>query len=388
MIVCGSLLGWQIYEKATASMQGSGGRRRGQPPVAVELSPVKKATIVERGQFTGSLKAYVEYKLAPKVSGRVESILVHIGDILRPGQVVAELDSAEYQEAVLQAQAELEEARANLIERRTLLGNAERELGRTQSLRQTKIASESQLDAAQSEVNTLQAKLRVVQAQIAQQEASLKLAQVRLDYTKLAVKNQDNSLRLVVGERYVDQGALVTSSTPIISVLEIGRLTAAIYVIERDYSKIKPGLTAELTTDAFPGRTFKGQVVRIAPLLQEKSREARVEIEVPNPDGLLKPGMFIRAAIQFAQKENATVIPREALVKREGIEGVYLADLKESKARFVPVKLGIITNRQAEVTGPNLEGQVITLGQHLLVDGSKIIVPMPEPKEKGPGRQA
>ena len=251
LIVCGTFLGWQIYQKATASLQG-GSRRRGQPPVAVEVSQVKKTSIVEMGNFTGSLNAYMEYKMAAKVSGRLERILVHIGDVLQQGQVVAELDNAEYREEVLQAEAELAMARASLLERRTLLGNAQRELDRTLALRKTKIASESQLDAAQSEVNTLKSKLEVVLAQIAQKEAALKMAQVRLDYTKLVVKHQNEAHRLVVGERYVDQGALVTSNTPIISVLEIGKLIAAIHVIERDYSKIRPGLAAELTTDAFP----------------------------------------------------------------------------------------------------------------------------------------
>ncbi len=386
LISCAILLGWQIFQKATASLQ-QGGRRRGQPPVAVELSPVSKTTIVEVGSFTGSLNAYMEYKMAPKVSGRLERILVHIGDVLHKGQVVAELDSAEYQEEVLQAEAGLEMARATLAENRTLLGNAERELGRTQSLRKTKIASESQLDAALSEVNTLKAKLQLAQAQIAQKEAALKVARVHLGYTKLVVQHQDQAHRLVVGERYVDQGALITSNTPIISVLEIGKLIAAVHVIERDYSKIRPGLAAELTTDAFPGRKFTGQVLRIAPMLQEKSREAKVEIEVPNPDGSLKPGMFIRARVEFAKKENVTVVPREALIKRNGVSGVYLADLKENKAVFTPVELGIVTNKLAEVKSPALKGQVITLGQHLLSAGSKILVPDGNPPSGGGKRK-
>ena len=161
LLVCGaSLLGWQIYEKASSSLQG-GERRRRQPVVAVELSPVERKSIIEIGNFTGSLYPQSQYILAPKIAGRVEKILVNIGDQVREDQLVALLDSAEHQENVLQAEAELEVTKANLLERRNLLENAMREMGRTKELRKTRIASVSQLDAAQSEVNTQQAKLRV-----------------------------------------------------------------------------------------------------------------------------------------------------------------------------------------------------------------------------------
>ena len=85
------------------------------------------------------------------------------------------------------------------------------------------------------------------------------------------------------------------TNAPIVSILDIHSLTAVIHVIERDYSKVRVGQKVIVTTDAFPGSTFTGKIVRIAPLLKETSRQARVEIEVPNRDRLLKPGMFIRS---------------------------------------------------------------------------------------------
>ena len=381
-----ALLGWQIYEKATASLD-SGNRRRRQPVVAVKIEPVSRKSIVEVGDFTGSLNPNSMYSLAPKISGRVEKILVNIGDTVKDGQLVALLDSAEHQENLLQAQAEVEVARANLLERQNVLENAQRELGRTNELRKTKIASVSQLDAAQSEVNTQLAKLRVAQAQVNQKTAALKMAQLSLSYTRIEVPSHENGQLRVVGERYVDQGALLSANQAIISVLEISRLKAAIHVIERDYPKIKIGLNAQITTDAFPGREFSGKVIRIAPLLQEKSREAKVEVEVPNPGMLLKPGMFVRVRIKFAQHENATVVPKAALLKRNGIQGVYLADLEKMQARFVPVKLGIVNGNHVEILKPALKGQVITLGHHLLSDGGKIMVPDQAGPPAGAGKK-
>jgi RND family efflux transporter MFP subunit len=377
LIGVAGLLGWQIYEKATASLE-SGGRRRRQPVVAVETAPVMKKSIVEVGNFTGTLYPQSIYSLAPKISGRVEKILVNLGDSVQEGQLVALLDSAEHQENLLQAKAELEVAKANLLERQNLLENAQRELGRTRELRKTKIASVSQLDAAQSEVNTQKAKLRVAQAQVSQKTAALKMAQLRLSYTRIEVPMHGGGQLRVVGERFVDQGALLSSNQPIISVLEVDKLIAAIHVIERDYPKIQIGLEAQITTDAFPGRTFGGKVIRIAPLLKEKSREAKVEVQVPNADMLLKPGMFARVRIKFAQHDNATVVPKAALLKRNGMQGVYLADLNKMRAKFVTVKVGIVNGAHAEILDPPLKGQIITLGQHLLSDGGKIMIPAKE----------
>jgi len=366
------LLGWQAYKKI-ASRQGPDPHRR-NAPVAVEVMPVKIATIQEVGSFTGTLYPLSSFVLAPKIAGRLEKIMVHIGDTVKSGQLVAVLDDDEYRQQVSQARAELEVAQAMLQERKSTLENARREYERTVELRKKKIASESQLDAADSEFLTHQAELKVATAQVSQKEAALNMANVRLSYAQIQVPQNHTTADRVVGERFVDEGAMLAPNTPIVSILDIGKLIAAIYVIERDYPKIRPGLEAMISTDAFPGRTFTGNVIRIAPLLKEQSREARVEIEIPNPLTLLKPGMFARVQIQFEQHENATVIPTAALVKRNGTQGVFLADLAEKKARFVPVTVGIISTGQAEVLDPPLSGAVVTLGHHLLEDGAAIIL--------------
>ena len=179
----------------------------------------------------------------------------------------------------------------------------------------------------------------------------------------------------LVGERYVDEGAMLPPNEPIVSILDVGTLIAVINVIERDYPKIQRGLEAVISTDAFPGRTYGGQVARIAPLLMEKSREARVEIEVPNDQMLLKPGMFVRVQIEFEEHENVTVIPLAALVKRNGTQGVFAVDRSEQKAHFVPVEVGIVNANQAEIISPPLSDAVVTLGHHLLEDGANIILP-------------
>jgi RND family efflux transporter MFP subunit len=275
-------------------------------------------------------------------------------------------------------------ARANLQEGRDMLENTEREYRRIVNLRNKKITSEAELDTIDAKYKTFQAKLKVAKAQLTQKEAELRMAKVRLAYTQIKVPDNHRSRLRVVGERFVDEGAMLASNNPIVSILDIGTLTAVIYVIERDYAKIQPGLEATAATDAFPGRTFPGRVIRIAPLLKEKSREARVEIEIPNEQKLLKPGMFVRVEIQFQKHDNATVVPTAALVKRNGTPGVFIADTQQNSARFVPVTVGIVNGTGAEILKPSLNGSVVTLGHHLLEDGAAIILPGAKSKGKPP----
>jgi RND family efflux transporter MFP subunit len=242
----------------------------------------------------------------------------------------------------------------------------------------------SELDESEAAFNACQARLKVSLAQVAQKEAALKAADVRLSYTKVQAFWEDGDDTRVVGERFVDEGSLLQVNEPIVSILENNPLTAVVYVIERDYQKVKVGQQSIITNDASPGKIFTGNVVRIAPLLKESSRQARVEIEIPNPEQLLKPGMFVRAQIEFARHDNATLIPYAALVKRESKEGIFIADLKNLKALFTPVKTGIINGELVEVIEPEISGFVVTLGNHLLEDGSDITVSEKNRPEKAP----
>jgi RND family efflux transporter MFP subunit len=373
-----SFLGWQVYQKSAADKRGARPNRR-NTTVAVEIAPIKKDAIQDVRDFTGSLYPASEIVVAPKISGRIENIQVRIGDRVKKGQLIATIEDDEYRQQVIQAQADLEVAQANLQEQRNPLENAKKEYERVASLFEKKIVSESAFDKAVSELRTQEAKLKVSAALVSQKEAALETAKVRLAYTQIHLAMDKGNGYRVVGERFVDEGAMLAANTPIVSVLDIETLVAVIHVIERDYPKIRPGMKATIFTDAYQNRVFTGKVIRIAPLLKEKSREARVELEVMNHERLMKPGMFIRAQIQFDEHKNATIVPVSALVKRDGNQGVFLADLTEKKARFVQVKLGIVNGDAAEVLSPSIDGSVVVLGQHLLENGVTIFLPQQVP---------
>lgn len=374
LVVFLSLLGMKVYNKMLDPGGGYFDGRRSKP-TAVELAPVQRRTIRDMGMFTGSLKPRTRFLLAAKTAGRLERLRVNIGDILTHGQLVAELDDSEYQQQLEQAKALLEVASANARAAFESLAISARELNRVKSLRSRKIATVSELDAARANYTTKKVANEVAKAQLTEKEAALKLARIRLSHTRVHALWRDKKARMVVGERFVDEGALLSANTPIVSLIEISSLIAEIHVTERDYYKLKVGQSVAVTAEAIRNRRMSGRIARIAPLIKESSREARVEIIVDNPGGVLKPGLFVRAEILFAAHPNAVVVPQSAVVNRNGVTGVFWADLDKQQARFIPVEPGIDHQGLVEIVKPKLSGNVVTIGHHLLEDGSAILVP-------------
>lgn len=382
LLIFAGFVGWQVYTRLAASEKAELGGR-GAVPVAVEVSPVAIRTMKDIGLFTGSLDPKTQFVVAPKIAGRLERLYAKIGDPVKKGALIAELENDEILQQVDQSKAELDVARAHFAETRSALEIATREFERAKALRQKKIASESELDAAEAQVSAQEARHGVAAAQVAQKEAALRAAQVRLSYTKLRASWEEGENSRVVGERFVDEGTMLAPNTPIVSILEIGTLMGIIHVIERDYPKVRMGQEASVSADAYPGMVFPGKVRRIAPLIKEISRSARVEIEIPNPERLLKPGMFIRAQIEFSKIEEATVVPLIAKVKRNGEEGVFHVDMEEMRARFVPLRFGMTDNTFIQVLDPPLSGDVVTLGHHFLEEDAPVMLPGRErPDEK------
>ena len=368
------MAGWQLYSRFTDSDVE---KKPDRPAVsvAVETRPIYKDSIRDIGVFTGSLEPKSQFDVAPKVAGWLKELLVDVGDTVERNQVIAVLDDEEFAQQVEQARAELQVAAANAANYASDLDIAKREYERAKALREKQIASASELDVSEAAFNASQTRHKVSLAQVTQKEAALKTALVRLSYTKVQAFWEEGDQTRVVGERFVDEGELLQVNQSIVSILENNPLTAVVYVIERDYPKVTIGQQAIITTDAYPGRTFAGSITRIAPLLKESSRQARLEIEVPNSDLTLKPGMFVRARVAFARHENSTLVPLPALVRRDDKEGIFIADTQNLKARFVPVTTGIINGEIVEITDPEISGLVITMGNHLLENGSDITLP-------------
>jgi len=246
------------------------------------------------------------------------------------------------------------------------------ELERVQSLQEKGIASPAELDAAQSNFTAQKSRLELANAQVEQREAALKSANIRLSYTVLVTTEPG-----FIGERYVDEGSLLAPNAPVVSVIGIDTVIVQTTVIERIYGRIQIGQSAEVEVDAFPTKRFNGIVSRIAPVLQEASRVAKMEIEVANDSLFLKPGMFTKLSVVLAQKDSAQVVPTQAVVSRAGEKGVFVIPDSAAVASYIPVQVGITSPEKTEILSPRLQGLVVTLGQHLLENGSPVILPKP-----------
>lgn len=371
-------LGWMTYQAVqSASPQQRGGRSNlspgSRPAVAVQTAAVEQGMLRDIRTFSGTLIPRAQFDVAPKISGRIAQLFVDVGDSIRRGQIVAQLEDEEFVQQVEQARAEMAVARANLEEARSELDIAEKEFVRIESLRGQMVASQAELDLSRARYLAHQARLRVAEAQLEQRRAALRAAEIRLSYARIEASWPDNGAQhtRIVGERFVDEGATLSANAPMLSILDITTLRAVFHVTERDYARIRVGLAALVAVDALPGRLFEGYVARIAPIFQEASRQARIELELPNTEGLMKPGMFVRARLELARAEDAVLVPSSALVRREGQQGVFLID--GDAARLVPVQIGIMEEGMAQILTPeDLSGEVVTLGQHLLEDGSLV----------------
>ncbi len=381
LLGAGGMLAWSIYQKLADTAEQTA-RKTDSLPVPVEVAAIERGPIELRRIFTGTLQARAEFVVAPKVGGRVEQLNLDLADAVTRGQVVAELDDAEYVQAVARARADLEVARANNAEAASLLQIAERELQRVDDLRDRGVSSASQRDAAKAEQLAKQALVLVTGAQIARAEADLEAARIRLGYTQVTAGWRGGSERRVVAERYVDEGETVAANAPLLRIVELDPITAVFFVTERDYARLRTDQSATLSTDAFPGQRFSGTIARIAPVFREATRQAKVELRVANPELQLKPGMFARATVVLDRVADAIIVAAEALTKRDGREGVFLVNGDGTSVAWHEVQPGIRQDGRVQLTGEPLSGRVVILGQQLLDDGKPIRIAGAEAPDK------
>lgn len=343
--------------------------------VAVEAAAVTTGTIRDHRELTGTLEPDHAFTVAPKISGRIERIHADIGDIVARGSLLVELDDDEARQSVAEAEAMLSVARAEHEQAGNEAELAEREFERTRTLAARDLASQSELDAARARAAAERSAVAVAEARVREREASLQAARVRLSYTEVRANWPEGGAIRVIGERMVSTGDTVAANAALLSVLAIDPLRAVVFAPERDYTVLRAGQDAEIRVDARPGQSFEGRVARLAPRFDPASRQARVEIEVPNPDTLLHPGMFVTVRVEVGHVDDATLVPSEAIVRRDGRYGVYrIEDGDPPLARFIPVRVGIEGDDLVEVVEPVLDGYVVTLGQQLLEDGTPLRV--------------
>jgi membrane fusion protein, multidrug efflux system len=353
---------------------GSSGRPGGaafsRPPMAVEMASATRAPLAEYLTVVGNLEGMTSIDVTSKVSARLLTVRVRIGDRVDRGQVLAEVEDRELREQVKQAEASHEVARATIRQREADLKFAETNLERSRSLFQRNLLPRQEMDDAEARHQAAQAQLDLARAQFEQAKARLEELRITLSNTEIR-----SPVTGFIGKRLLDPGAFVSSNTPLLSVVEIGTVRLVANLVEKDMRRVVVGTPARVEVDAYPGDQFEGRVARVAPVLDPATRTAQMEIEVPNPGFRLKPGMYSRVQLTVARRENALVVPRNAVVDRDGKKGVFTIG-PEKTARFHEVTIGIEDGQRAEILGGLTDGQsIVSTGAAGLREGDRIQLP-------------
>jgi len=376
---------WRLFEPA-----GDGAGRGERGPAAVRVADIERGPIEERRVFTGTLEASARFTVAAQRAGRIESLAVDLADPVTRGQTVARLDAGEARQELRQAEAQLAVAEAQRVEARSGLKIAGRAASRLETLHEQGVTSDTQLDTSRAERLSAEAAAAVAEAEVTRAEAGVRTAEIRLEETdaravwSLAEGTPDGPR--VVAERFVNEGDTVSANAPLFSVVDLDPVDAVVYVTERDYSRLHTGQPAAVDVDAWPGRTFSGHVARVSPVFDSASRQARVEVAVPNPDHALKPGMFARVGVVLDRVDSALRVPASALSSRAGSPAVFVLNAAEDRVALRPVTPGLIDGDWVQVTDAQAAGiaagdRVVVLGQQLLDDDSPVVVPDDAPDD-------
>lgn len=365
------LIGVRLFSGGGQIVGAAGGNR----PVYVEVGEATFGVMREVGLYYGSLTAAQRFSAAPRVGGVLKDLSVNIGDSVTSGQLIAQLDDDEFKIFRDQAAHNVGLAEAQFAEAEANLRLAQSDMARQSNLADKRIVSQSDFEAVENRLRQAEARLLVAESQLKAAKSSLADATLRLSYTRISAAWPEGDVRWI-GERFADEGDLVTANTPLFSVVSLDPLLVVVDVIERDYPKIRVGQEAELSTRAWPGEVFKGRVARVAPVLSASSRQARVELEVANSDLRLKPGMFAEVVFIFKEVRDVWSVPQDVPFRRREGFVIFVADPESGTVRMVPVTLGLVDNGRVElVDASDPGGPVVFLGQHLLEDGMAYRLP-------------
>jgi membrane fusion protein (multidrug efflux system) len=334
------------------SAPGAGTAAAGGPAV-VEVGKVQRLRIEDDAQAVGTLRSRQGVMLRPEVSGRVARLGFGDGQRVRRGQLLVQLDDTLQAAQLRQAEAQAGIAQTNLQRNRELVAQ--------------NFVSQSVVDQSASAVE-------VANAQVALAKAQLARMKILAPFDGVA------------GIRSVDIGDYVKDGADLVNIEDTTQVWVDFRLPERYLAQLKPGLPVEVALDAMPGRSFRGQVDALDSQLDANGRSLLVRARLGNPDGLLRTGMFARTRTLFAVRDNALVVPEEALVPQGGKQ--FLIKVVEGPqgkvSQRLEARLGVRVPGKVEILGGVAEGDtVVTAGQGRLLRGDGLPVRVVELADAG-----
>ena len=329
---------------ADAQSRTNGGPAR---PPAVEVARVEVIKLTDEAQAVGSLRSRQSVVLRPEVSGRITQLNFRDGERVRRGQLLVQLDDQLPLAVVQQGQAELSIAQANHKRNQDLV---------------------AQGFISQRSVDESAANLQVAQAKLALARATAARLRIVAPFDGIA------------GIRNISVGDFLKDGADIVNIEDIDAMHVDFRLPERFQTKVQRGQTALVDLDALPGRRYAALVQAIDPLVDANGRSVGIRACIDNRRHELRPGMFARITAVFGERDNARVVPEEAIVPQAGRQFVYRLvdgpDQDTKIAQRVEVRVGIRQPGRVEITGGLQPGElVITAGhQRVQKDGMPVRV--------------
>jgi membrane fusion protein, multidrug efflux system len=323
-----------------ANAPGKDANAKSEASIPVEVAKPVRGEMLAMYSGTATLDAEADAEVVAKVGGEVRRILVEEGDHVKAGQILAVLDDREL--------------RLQAAQTRAALAKSERDFNRQVELHEKGLVSAGAFEGLKYDLDN--------------QRAANDIASLSLSYSEIRAPFAG-----IVSERHVKLGQEIATGTSVFRVTDPTPLKAAVYVPERELARLKPGQAASISVDALAGRSFPATVKLVAPTVDSATATFKVTLEVADPKGDLKPGMFARVGIVFERRAEALTIPRIALLDTDGASNVFI--VKAGKAEQRAIKTGLSNAGKVEVV-EGLDGteQVIVVGQNGLKDGNPIRV--------------
>lgn len=301
----------------------------------VEVTKAQTSIVPQESTYPSTVQAFAVNNIMPQAGGRIRKINVEVGDYVQKGQILAEMDRLQLDQLSVQ------------------IANDDIEYERLKSLYAEGGVSQSDFESA---------------------EMSYKLRKINYENT-LENTILRSPITGFVTARNFDAGDMFSLSAPLFTVQQVTPVKLLVGISESEYAKVKKGDQVSLTVDALPGRTFKGKVERLYPIVNSATHTVNVEVVVPNKDRALLPGMYARVTVNFGN-QRSVVLPDQTVVRLEGTGQRFVYVLNpDQTVSYVPVTLGRRMGATYEILEGVQEGQqVVIKGQSMLKDGIKVQV--------------
>jgi RND family efflux transporter MFP subunit len=317
--------------------------------IPVSAAPVLRDTLVVSVSATGQAQAYARALLIAEVEGPVTDVLVREGEYVRRGEVLALIDPERFEFELEKAQARLEQAQANFAELTLFDDEIEDEVLRTERRRMARARS----GLAEAEFSVREAEINVQRATI-----------------RAPFSGNVANMAIVPGERVVAQ------RDSIAEVVDISRMRIEVQVLETELPYLEEGRNARVTLSAFPDTVLTGIVESINPVVDPRTRSARVTVLLPNPEGAVKPGMYARVRIAARLFANRTMVPRSAILERDNRTLVFVFEPEQGSqglAKWTYVTPGLENEEYTEII-PGEGTTMLEPGQVVLTDGHYTLI--------------